>query len=164
MRAHSPRLLPILAGAAILLLAAAISVAAQSAPASQSSLVGTWVLDLAKSQYFPGPPPKSETRTYTTTPDGVRGVVKRLHADGHVETYQYVANFDNEMAVTGAEAFDAIKMTRVDELTSESVLMHAGIVFGTAKRVISRDGKTMTIGFQRRDTTASNTAFYRREQ
>jgi hypothetical protein len=42
--------------------------------------------------------------------------------------------------------------------------MHAGVVFGTAKRVISRDGKTMTIAFQRRDTTASNTAVYHREQ
>jgi hypothetical protein len=163
MRAHSPRLLPILASAAILLLAAAVSVAAQSTPVSQSSLVGTWVLDVSRSQYFPGPPPKSETRTYTMTPEGVRGVVRRVHADGHVETYQYAANYDNELAVTGAEAFDAIKMTRVDELTSESVLMHAGIVFGTAKRVISRDGKTMTIGFQRRDATASNTALYRRE-
>ena len=163
MRAYSPRLWPALVGAAILLLAVPVSLAAQRAPADQSMLVGTWVLDLSRSQYFPGPPPRSETRTYTATPEGVRGVVKRLHADGHLETIQYIANYDNEVAVTGTEAFDAIKMTKLDEFTSESVLMHAGIAFGTARREISRDGKTMTITFHRRDTTASNTARYQRQ-
>jgi hypothetical protein len=152
-----------LVGAAILVLAAPASLIAQSAPADQSALVGAWVLDVSRSKYFPGPPPRSETRTYTSTAEGVRGVVTRLHADGRTETFEYLANYDNEMAVTGTEAFDAIKMTKIDESTSEAVLMHAGIVFGTTRRVISRDGKTMTITFQRRDTTSSNTALYHRQ-
>jgi hypothetical protein len=164
MSAHSARLsLPVI-GTAICLIAGSASLASQNAPISQSSLLGTWVLDLARSQYFPGPPPRSETRTYTMTPEGVRAVVKRTHANGRLETIEYLSNYDKEMAVKGTEAFDAVKLTRMDEFTSESVLMHAGVVFGTAKRVISRDGKTMTIAFHRRDTTASNTAVYHREQ
>jgi hypothetical protein len=163
MRAHSSRLVPILVGATLLVLAAPASQASQRAPVDETSLVGTWVLDLSRSKYFPGPPPRSETRTYTATPEGVRGVVKRLLADGRVETMEYLANYDNEIAVTGTVPYDALKLTKVDEFTSEAVLTHAGLVYGTAKRVISRDGKTMTIAFQRRDTTISNTAIYRRQ-
>ena len=163
MRAHS-RLLLVLTWAAILFPGAPLSLAAQGAPITESSLLGTWLLDLTRSHYVPGPPPRSETRTYSATPQGVRAVVKRSHADGRVETLEYLSNYDNEMAVKGTEVFDSIKMTRLDEFTSESVLMHAGIVFGTAKRVISRDANTMTISFQRRDATASNTAVYHRQQ
>jgi len=152
-----------LVGAVVFVLAAPAYLTSQSAPLDQSAIVGTWVLDVSRSKYFPGPPPRSETRTYTSTADGVRGVVTRLYADGRTETFEYLANYDNEVAVSGTEAFDAIKLTKVDESTSEAVLMHAGMVFGTTRRVISRDGKTMTITFQRRDTTSSNTALYHRQ-
>jgi len=53
-----------------LLLAAAASVVnqgggvrAQSVAAEQDLLLGSWQLDLAKSRYIPGPPPRSETRS-----------------------------------------------------------------------------------------------------
>jgi hypothetical protein len=165
MRACSPRLLTSLVGAALLVLAAPISLASQAPPAGESALIGTWVLDVSKSKYFPGPGPRSETRIYTAGPDGVHGVIKRLHADGHLETIEYLANYDNEMAVTGTPAYDAIKLRKVDEYTSDSVLSHAGMVYGTAKRVISRDGNSMTIEFQRRtsEDTISNKAVYHRQ-
>jgi hypothetical protein len=166
MRAYSPRSALALAGAALLLLAAPVSLASQSAPSAETALVGTWVLDLTKSKYFPGPAPRAETRIYTTTPQGVHGVIRRTHADGHVETIEYLANYDNEMAVTGTPAYDAIKLRKVDDHTSESVLSHAGMVYGTARRVIAHDGKTMTIEFQRRtrEDTVSNMALYHRQE
>jgi hypothetical protein len=165
MRAHSPRFLRTFVGVAILVLAAATHLASQAPPAGETALIGTWQLDLAKSKYFPGPAPRSETRIYTATPQGVRGVIRRLHADGHLETIEYLANYDNEMAVTGTEMYDAIKLRKVDDYTSDSVLSHAGTVFGTAKRVIARDGKTMTIEFQRHtsEDTVSNKALYRKQ-
>ena len=39
---------------------------------SPSNLAGTWKLNLAKSTFSPGPPPKSMTVTYTPVKDGVR--------------------------------------------------------------------------------------------
>jgi hypothetical protein len=165
MRAHSHRFVPLILGAALLFLAAPAHLASQSPTATETALIGTWQLDLAKSKYFPGPAPRSETRIYTATPEGVHGVIRRLHADGHLETIEYLANYDNEMAVTGTPTYDAIKLRKVDEFTSESVLSHAGMVFGTAKRVLSRDGKTMTIEFTRRtnEDTVSNTALYHKQ-
>jgi hypothetical protein len=166
MLAHSPRFLPVLAGLAIVMLTATpIHLNSQSRSEGESALLGTWQLDLAKSKYFPGPAPRGETRIYTSAPEGIRGVSKRIHADGRLETIEYLANFDNEMAVTGTPAYDAIKLRKVDEYTSESVLSHAGMVYGTARRVISVDGQTMTIAFQRRtsEDTISNLAIYHKQ-
>jgi hypothetical protein len=127
-------------------------------------LLGTWRLDLAKSRYFPGPAPRGETRIYTADKDGVLGAINRIYADGRTEIIEYRANYDREQAVTGTPAYDAITLKKVDDYTSESILSHAGMVYGTARRVISPDGNTMTIAFERktRDDTIRNVAVYHR--
>jgi hypothetical protein len=136
----------------------------QSPGLGEKILLGTWRLDLTKSKYFPGPAPLSETRIYTADKEGVLGAINRVYADRHAEIIEYRANYDREQTVTGTPAYDAIKLKRVDDYTSESTLSHAGIVFGTAKRVISPDGNTMTITFERKtaEDTVRNVAVYRR--
>ena len=57
----------------------------QSSGPGEKVLLGTWRLDLAKSKYFPGPAPRSETRVYTADQDGVLGVINRVHADGRTD-------------------------------------------------------------------------------
>jgi hypothetical protein len=124
-------------------------------------VVGTWRLDLSRSKYFPGPPPKSETRTYEADGDFIKATIHRVDAAGNAETVSYTANYDNPYPVTGSENYDAIKMTRIDPYTSESVLSHAGRVFGIARRVISPDGKTMTITLRREgEVLTNNVAHY----
>jgi hypothetical protein len=160
MKARSTRLLvSLLIGFA----AAHNHLAAQSARGEQL-LLGTWQLDLTQSRYFPGPPPRAETRTYTADSAGVLGVIKRTHANGRVETIEYRADYDREQAVTGTPAYDAIKLKKIDDFTAESTLSHAGIVFGTARRTISPDGNTLTIAFNRKtaDDTVRNVAIYHR--
>jgi hypothetical protein len=136
----------------------------QSPGPGERVLLGTWRLDLSKSSYFPGPAPRSETRIYTADKDGVQGAINRVYADGHTEIIEYRANYDREQAVTGTPAYDAITLKKIDDYTSESVLSHAGMVYGTARRMISPDGNTMTIAFERktREDTIRNTAVYRR--
>jgi len=55
-------------------------------------------------------------------------------------------------------------LKKIDDYTSESTLSHAGVVFGTARRVISRDGNTLTITFERKtaEDTIRNVAVYNR--
>jgi hypothetical protein len=162
MLARSTRLLlPALLGAAVVVAARPLP---QSPAPGEKVLLGTWRLDLAKSKYFPGPAPLSETRVYTADTDGVLGVIHRVHADGHAESIEYRANYDHEQTVTGTPAYDAIKLKKVDDYTSVSTLSHAGTVFGTARRVISLDGNTMTITFERKtsDDTVHNVAVYHR--
>ena len=65
--------------------------------------------------------------------------------------------------MTGSPDYDAIKMTRIDDHTAESVLSHAGRVFGVARRVLSADGMTMTITLRREgEVLTNNVAFYER--
>jgi hypothetical protein len=125
-------------------------------------LVGTWVLDVPASRYLPGPAPRGEVRTYTKEPDGINGVIKRTHADGKVETIMYTANTDREQMVTGTPEYDAVKLRQIDPFTSEALLTHGGTAFGVATRVISHDGKTMTITFRRPDADVLNVAVYRK--
>ena len=125
-------------------------------------LIGSWRLNVAKSKYSPGPPLRSETRVYTKGADGVKGVVSRVYADGRKERFEYMANFGKEMMVTGIPEYDAVTLRKVDDLTSDAVLSHAGNVYGVARRVISQDGKTMTITFDRKsdDLRIHNVAVY----
>ena len=115
-------------------------------------LIGTWRLNVAKSKYTPGPPLRSETRVYSRQSDGVRGVVSRVHSDGRSERFEYMANFGQDIVVTGVPDYDRVTLRKVDELTSDAVLSHAGNVYGVARRTIAADGRSMTITFDRKST------------
>jgi hypothetical protein len=153
-------LVPALLVASFLVLANRVTLA-QHDPAEL--LVGVWVLDVNASRYLPGPAPKAETRTYSKSPDGIKGVVKRTHPDGRIETFEYMANADSEQGVTGTPEYDAVKLRQIDPFTSEAFLTHGGAVFGTATRSIGRDGKTMRIIFRRPDADVLNVAVYRKQ-
>jgi len=50
--------------------------------------------------------------------------------------------------VLGSVDSDTITLKRIDEFTADASLGHAGKVIGAAKRVISKDGRTMTITYR----------------
>lgn len=137
----------------------------QSRPKSgQDVVLGVWKVDLSQSKYYPGPPPISETRTFTRDKEGVKGIVIRRNANGSEERIEYRADFDQEYPVSGTEAYDAVRFRRIDDYTSDAVLSHAGRVFGTARRVISKDGRTMTITFRQEDPAlVKNVVVYHKE-
>jgi hypothetical protein len=142
------------------------SVSAQAPDKEQDLLVGVWQLDVAKSRYTPGPPPRNETRTYVRDKEGLKGTIQRRRGDGREEVIEYRADFDHEYPVMGTAAYDTIKLKRIDARTAEAVLSHAGRVFGTARRVISDDGRTMTISFRQEDRSGNlqnNVAIYRKQ-
>lgn len=45
-------------------------------------VIGTWVLDVARTPFSPGPAVRSQTRTYEQTKDGVRFVLTGTNASG----------------------------------------------------------------------------------
>ena len=157
-------LLVVVAGLSIVLTPSAPLAAGQlrSTAEPPEQLIGTWRLNVAKSKYSPGPPLRSETRVYTRDAQGVKGVVTRVHADGRKQEYEYTANFGKDLMVTGTPEYDSVTLRKVDELTSDAMLSHAGTIYGVARRVISADGKTMTITFDRKstETPVHNVATY----
>ena len=137
----------------------------KSEAAEQELLLGSWKLDVAKSRYTPGPPPRNETRTYIRDAAGMKGTIRRQRDDGRQEVIEYRADFEREYPVMGTEAYDTIRLKRIDARTAEAVLSHAGRVFGIARRIISDDGKTLTIMFRQEDQgrLENNIAIYRKE-
>jgi hypothetical protein len=126
--------------------------------------VGTWKLNVAKSTYRPGPPPVAETRTYKAQPKGVKTTVTTVWADRLTTTVEYPANYDGkDYPVSGSRDVDVVALSRMDDFTSEATLKHAGKEIGVARRVVSRDGKTMTIsykGVNTRGDQVDNVAVY----
>jgi hypothetical protein len=160
-----PRLLLVVLAAVVVSLPVVPTVHAlqlRSAAEPPSQLIGTWRLNVAKSKYSPGPPLRSETRVYARSAEGVKGVVSRVYSDGRAERFEYMANFGKDIMVTGIPEYDSVTLRKVDELTSDAVLSHAGNVYGVARRTIAADGRTMTITFDRKSQEARvhNVAVY----
>lgn len=136
-------------------------VAGQTPATSQDPVLGQWRLDLSKSKYSPGPGPKSETRTYQLTAEGIRAVIVRTHQNGHVDTIEYGADYDSINHVIGTPDYDAVRLTRINAYVSEATLSHAGKLFGTARREIAKDGMTMVVTFEQDSLTRiRNVAHY----
>ena len=129
--------------------------------------IGTWKLDVSKSTYRPGPPPASETRVYKAQPKGVVTTVTTVWADRVSTRVEYPANYDGkDYPVSGSRDVDAVALIRMDDFTSAATLKHAGKEIGVARRVVSPDGKTMTIsykGINTRGDQVDNVAVYAKQ-
>ena len=112
-------------------------------------VVGTWVLNISKSKFSPGPAPKSETRTYVVAGQDIKASSKGVDADGKPTAGTWTVNTDGkDRPMTGDPDADSLAVKRVDAFTVESIEKKAGKIVITATRVISRDGKLMTITFK----------------
>ena len=141
-------LLPIIL-VAITLIAAPLVLSSHPVRSDDDPVLGVWNLNVAKSKFISNPAPKSQTRTYETHPQGIKATIKTIYSDGKTSTIQYIASYDSvEYPVTGSLQFDAIAMKKIDDFTAEASLIHAGKEIASARRVISEDGKTMTVTFR----------------
>ena len=112
-------------------------------------VLGTWELNVAKSKYNPGPAPKSQTRIYEALPEGMKVTIKTVNADGQSTVVEHPANFDGkDYPITGSTQADVIALKQIDTHTSEAILKHASQILATSRRVVSKDGKSMTVTYQ----------------
>jgi hypothetical protein len=137
-----PRFRTLVFGAALTLGVPTMSLLAQATdPAS-----GTWELNLSKSKFSPGPPPKGLTRSFELTGADVKYTLKGIDAEGKPMLVQYSAKYDGkDYPVTGSPDFDTIALKRIDAASAEATLKKGGKVVQTSKRVVSKDGKTLTL-------------------
>ena len=115
-------------------------------------VVGTWMLNLEKSKFNPGPGPKSQTRVYTQSADGITLKVDGVAADGSAVSQEVTYKYDGkDYAFKGGPGFDALSLKQVDAHTVESAQKKAGKVTGKTVRKISDDGKVLTLATKARD-------------
>lgn len=116
----------------------------------QELVLGGWELDLTRSMFSPGPAPRSEIRSYQEEHEGIKAEILTVNADGSKTHMQYVASFNDVVAVvTGSHQTDAVRMRKIDSYTAESQLSFGGQLVGRARRVVSKDGQTLTITLER---------------
>ena len=108
-------------------------------------LIGTWTLNIAKSNFSPGPPPKSQTRTYTQNGDGLKFVSAGVNADGSAGNNSWAAHFDGkDHPMVGNPNTDMVTITMVGASTMDFTSKKGGKVTSTSRLTVSKDGKTMT--------------------
>jgi hypothetical protein len=109
--------------------------------------VGTWTLNLAKSKPdAASPTPKRSVRTYSATADGLTVVIDTVGADGATHELSSTFSYDGKQhPVTGATDYDTIAVTRMGPRKSKTDMIRGGQTVGHLTRVVSKDGKTMTI-------------------
>ncbi len=127
--------------AVLALFALAIGVAAQA----PDPAVGKWTLNVAKSKFSPGPAPKSTMATISAGA-AYKVVVEAIAADGTKVNWEYSANFDGKpYPVKGNPDGDMVIAKRVNATTVDSSYTLKGKPTTTNTRVVSADGKTMTV-------------------
>ncbi len=123
---------------------ASVLIVAVSAQASPE--IGTWKLNVAKSKFSPGPAPKSQTVTFTAAGQGVKVTTEGVGADGSKTAQSYTANYDGkDVPLTGSATTDTVSLKRISATTVERTDKKAGKIGQTITRVMSADGKTLTI-------------------
>jgi hypothetical protein len=132
-------------GVAAMVVTMLVATGVQSAFAQGDSFLGTWVLNVAKSKFTPGPPPKEDTTVYEAAGQGLKITTTGIDAAGKPTMTVYTANFDGkDYPVTGEANFDMTSLKRIDANTIEFTRKKAGKVVLTATGVVSKDGKTRT--------------------
>jgi hypothetical protein len=110
-------------------------------------LMGTWKLNVAKSKYDPGPPPRSTTtKREVSGANGVKYTSDTVTAQGESRHIEYTANYDaKDYSVKGDPNRDMVSLKRMDGRSYEGSSKKGGKVTGTFRGVVSPDGKTLTI-------------------
>lgn len=132
--------------AALLLLAVASTSAAQS---KDDPSIGTWKLNVAKSKFTPGPPIKGDTRSYEVAEGWLIVTTETIQPDGNRTGVRFAAKFDGKQYPQigrFAPTVALITYEPVDRRTLKyTVRDTSGKVTSTNSRIVSADGKTMTI-------------------
>lgn len=108
--------------------------------------VGTWQLNVGKSTYHPGPGPKSQTLKIEAVGQGEKVTSESVSATGEQTTTEYTAEYDGKPhPLKGSNIADMVTVKRIDTHTTERTDTKAGKVMMSYHRVVSKDGKTMTV-------------------
>jgi hypothetical protein len=125
---------------------------------------GTWKLNVAKSKYSPGPPPKEGTLTVESEPNGLKITINGTDAEGKPVNMEFSPKYDGkDVPTTGMPGTDTISMKKIDDYTVEAVSKKAGKPLVTTRTVVSKDGKTRTTtqkGTNAKGEKVNNTIVY----
>jgi hypothetical protein len=108
--------------------------------------LGTWKLNVEKSKVSPGPALKSLTLKFEASQGVIKLTSDGVNAEGKATHGTYASKFDGkDVPWEGNPDADTAAPKKIDDITYENVWKKGGKVTITAKAVVSKDGKTLTI-------------------
>jgi len=106
---------------------------------------GTWKLNVAKSK-FSGAALSSATRVYAESANGTTLDQKAVTADGKEMSMHLTIRYDSkDYPITGNPDADSGAGKAIDAHTTDFTIKKGGKVVGTVHRVVSADGKVLTV-------------------
>jgi hypothetical protein len=113
--------------------------------AADDPFVGTWKLNLAKSNAEAAATFKSGVAKIEQRQGGLKTTADLVSADGMAIHTEFTAKYDGmDYPVTGDPYSDTIAIRQIDANHAYSLWKKGGTVVVTAQNVISTDGKTWT--------------------
>ena len=114
------------------------------AMAQDDPFVGTWKLNVAKSHYDPGPPPKSQTRTWESSG---KVTVEGIDAMGKPKNSEFTFKTDGkDYPASGAtNGADSVAGKIIDGNTVQATFKMSGKPIEAATYTVSKNGKVLTI-------------------
>jgi hypothetical protein len=114
-----------------------------------SPFVGTWKLDLAKSKYKVGTPPKEAMVVMAETGADLNVKVTGTPVQGPAYTFNYTVptagGTGKVIALSAAGAYDGVASKYIAPNEREITYLKAGKVVYTAHSKVSADGKSLTV-------------------
>jgi len=110
--------------------------------------VGTWDLNLAKSTFSPGPPPRRQTLTFRPAGPQWMALLQGIDASGtpiNPDMNNLAITFDGKDHPTATVDYDTTAWKRTTGNNYEVIRKKAGKIVLISTNEISSDGKTMTI-------------------
>jgi hypothetical protein len=127
--------------------AAVFTVAAPQVGLPQTSpLIGLWKLNLDKSKFNPGPPPKSQTLNFEGAGQDLKNTAETIDAQGQATKIVFMHIYDGKPhPTTGNPIFDATTYTPVDAYHVNWVRSKDGKAIQSGSNALSSDGRTFTV-------------------
>lgn len=146
-------------------------VATEQPQPSRDPIIGTWVLNVAKSKYVTGVPPKSIVRKFDYTRDGMILVtLESVNAQGVASSNHWYMALDGKehpefSRARGAEPILWIAINAVDSHTKDLIGRRiengAMTVVDLMRFAVGKDGQTMTITYtDPKSRSVGNVVFY----
>ncbi len=152
----------------LLTLAVAMLLAGTALAQAEESVYGTWKVNVAKSEYSPGPVPTSSMAKWEAFQGGVKLTVDVVPAKGEPQHWESSGKFDgkdNPMKGNNPDA-DMVAFSKIDAHTYETVSKKGGKITLTAHIVVAADGKTRITtqtGKDAQGRTVNNSMFYEKQ-
>jgi hypothetical protein len=116
-------------------------------------VIGTWILNVAKSKFMPGPGPKSQTRTYAESAHATAMKFTGVSAGGSTVSGGSTFKYDGkDYPATGSPDYDTLAPKRLNRNTVRIDLKKGGKVVGTTICTLSVRDKVLTVSSKGKDS------------